>query len=86
MALPSINNSATKAANNVKAQSSTNGPTPGSGNKTPGGTTGFNWSNVAGLFGQAATIGTSLFGKTYDDNSGFEDEQAATQIASNFGP
>lgn len=86
MALPSINNSATRAANNVRAQASTNGPTPSSSKQTPGGTTGFNWSNIAGLFGQAATIGTSLFGKTYDDNSGFEDEQSAAQIASNFGP
>ena len=50
-----------------------------------GGNPGRDFSGLAGAFGQAAQIGTTLFGNQYSDE-GMSDEQAAAKFASNFGP
>ena len=49
-----------------------------------GGSTGFDWSPIAGGVGQALQLGSTLFGKQYSD-PGYSDEQAAAKFASNFG-
>ena len=49
-----------------------------------GGSTGFDWSPIAGGIGSAMQLCSTLFGKQYDD-PGYGDEQAAAKFASNFG-
>lgn len=54
-----------------------------------GGDTGTSFSNLAGLFGNAATVASPLIGNLFGNNiedEGFKDEQSAAKFASNFGP
>lgn len=52
--------------------------------KQVGGVTGQDYSKFVGGIGSAMQLGSTLFGKQYDD-PGYGDEQAAAKFASNFG-
>lgn len=49
-----------------------------------GGSTGFDWSPIASGVGSAMQLGSTLFGKQYDDPQ-FAGEQAASKFLGNFG-
>ena len=53
-------------------------------NNENGGSTGFDWSPIAGGIGSAMQLGSTLFGKQYDDPQ-FTGEQAVSKFLGNFG-